>query len=61
MLVIKVNMLIEHKVFQEVKNNILEQFKDGTGVVMLPFYCEPIVVPDDVEIKFEDGDGREIK
>lgn len=61
MLVIKVNMIIEHKVFQEVKSNILEQFKAGTGVVMLPFYCEPIVVPDDVEIKFEDGDGREIK
>ena len=61
MLVIKVNMIIEDKIFQEVKNSILEQFKDGTGVVMLPFYCEPIVVPDDVEIKFEDGDGREIK
>ena len=61
MLVIKVNMIIEHKIFQEVKNSILEQFKDSTGVVMLPFYCEPIVVPDDVEIKFEDGDGREIK
>lgn len=61
MLVIRVNMFIGPKEIQEVKNKILEQFKDGTGVVMLPFYCEPIVTPDDVEIKFEDGDGREIK
>lgn len=61
MLVIKVNMFIGPKEMQEVKNKILEQFKDSTGVVMLPFYCEPVLVPDDVEIRFEDRDGREIK
>ena len=50
-LVVRVNMFLKNKEQEAVRQYILEQRK--TGVIVLPPYCEPIVVPKDVEIKFE--------
>lgn len=50
-LVIKVNIVLKNKEQEAVHQHILEQRK--TGVIVLPPYCEAIIVPKDVEIKFE--------
>lgn len=50
-LVVKVNMFLKNKEQEAVRQCILEQRK--TGIIVLPPYCEAIVVPKDVEIKFE--------
>ncbi len=50
-LVIKVNMFLKNKEQEAVRQYILEQRK--TGVIVLPPCCEAIMVPKDVEIKFE--------
>ena len=50
-LVIKVNMFLKNKEQEAVRQHILEQRK--TGVIVLPPYCEAVMVPKDVEIKFE--------
>lgn len=50
-LVVRVNMFLKNKEQESVHQYILEQRK--TGVIVLPPYCEAIVVPKDVEIKFE--------
>lgn len=50
-LVIKVNMFLKNKEQEAVRQHILEQRK--TGVIVLPPYCEAIMVPKDVEIKFK--------
>ncbi|MFA5655136.1 MAG: hypothetical protein WDA37_00165 [Dysgonamonadaceae bacterium] len=50
-LVVRVNMFLKNKEQEAVRQYILEQRK--TGVIVLPLYCEAIMVPKDVEIKFE--------
>lgn len=50
-LVVRVNMFLKNKEQEAVRQYILEQRK--TGVIVLPPYCEAIMVPKDVEIKFE--------
>ena len=50
-LVIRVNMVLKNKEQEAVRQCILGQRK--TGVIVLPPYCEAIMVPKDVEIKFE--------
>ena len=50
-LVIRVNMFLKNKEQEAVRQHVLEQRK--TGVIVLPPYCEAIMVPKDVEIKFE--------
>lgn len=59
MLIIKCLSLISTERLNEIKHRIEEQAKEG--IIVLPHYLDAIQVPDDVEIKFEDGDGREIK
>ena len=50
-LIVRVNMFLKNKEQEAVRKYILEQRK--TGVIVLPPYCEVIVVPKDVEIKFK--------
>ena len=50
-LVIRVNLFLKNKEQEAVRQHILEQRK--TGVIVLSPYCEAIMVPKDVEIKFE--------
>lgn len=50
-LIVRVNMFLKNKEQEAVRQHILEQRK--TGVIVLPPYCEAIMVPKDVEIKFE--------
>ena len=50
-LIIRVNMFLKNKEKEAVRQYIMEQRK--TGVIVLPPYCEAIMVPKDVEIKFE--------
>jgi len=50
-LVVRVNMFLNNKELEAVRQYVLAQ--RATGVVVLPPYCDAIVVPKDVEIKFE--------
>lgn len=58
-LVVKCNMFASHKQLQDIFDYLVTQ-KD-TGVVVLPHYLEAQIVPDDIEIKFIDENGKEIK
>ncbi len=51
-LVVKVNMFLRNKEMEALYKYILEQ--RDTGLIIMPIYCEPILVPKDVEIKFEE-------
>lgn len=50
-LVIKVNMYCRPKDIDNIRKYIFAQKE--SGVVILPPYCEAIVVPEDVEIRVE--------
>ena len=51
MLVIRCNMQADHLKLKCLRNIFTKQAKEG--VVVLPCFCEAIVVPDDVEIRVE--------
>lgn len=57
-LVVKVNMFMRSKELQEINRYIRDSMK--TGVVVLPPYCDAQVIPDGVEIKIEDLNGRRV-
>lgn len=50
-LVVRINMFLKNKEQEAIRQYILEQRKNG--IIVLPPYCEAIMVPKDVEIKFE--------
>lgn len=53
-LVIRVNSVISSERLYNIKKSIMTQVKEG--VVVLPFGCEVIVVPKDIEIKVESAE-----
>lgn len=57
-LVVKCNMFASNKQLQNIFDYLITQ-KD-TGVVVLPPYLEAQIVPDDIELKFVDENGKEI-
>ncbi len=56
-LVVKVNMFCKPKEMDTIQDCILAQKE--TGVVILPPYCEAVVVPEDVEIRVEESFKKE--
>lgn len=57
-LVVKINALFPSETLSEIHKNILKQKE--SGVIVLPSYCEALVVPEDIEIKLEaDLNGKE--
>lgn len=58
-LVIKVNMFCKPKELNDIRRYILNQKENG--VVVLPAYCEALVVPDDVKMQVEDFLGEAAK
>lgn len=48
-LIIRSNLFIKPDKMKDLREGILEQMKDG--VVLLPPYCEAVVVPDDLDIQ----------
>lgn len=52
-LVVKVNMFCKGEEMDDIRNYIIAQKK--MGVVLLPPYCEAVVVPEDVEIRVEES------
>lgn len=50
-LVIKTNIFLKVDKYQELYEQIVEQRK--TGVILLPPYCTPVIIPKDTEIKVE--------
>lgn len=58
-LVIKVNMFCKPKELNDIRRYVLNQKENG--VVVLPAYCEALVVPDDVKIQVEDFLGEVAK
>ena len=51
-LVIKCDVKMQPEPLEAFRKSIIEQRK--SGVVVLPSYCEVIVVPEDVHIKMEE-------
>jgi len=55
MLVIKINQLnLSPEAMHNLRQQIIRQKEEK--VVVLPYYCEPIIVPEDVDIRVEEGD-----
>lgn len=51
LLVIKVNTILKTKEFSELAERLIQMRKEG--VLVLPFYCDAIMIPDDVNIQVE--------
>ena len=57
-LIVKINALFPTETLSEIRKHILRQKE--SGVIVLPSYCEALVVPEDIEIKLEaDLNGEE--
>ena len=50
-LVVKINALFSSDKIFAIRKHILKQKE--SGVIVLPSYCEALVVPEDIEIKLE--------
>lgn len=57
-LVVKCNMFASNKQLQDIFDYLKAQKE--AGVVLLPPYLEAQIVPDDIEIKLVDENGKEI-
>lgn len=53
-LVIRCNLMLYPGDLEKERQKVMEQLKDG--VIVLPGYMEPVIVPKDVEIRLEGGD-----
>lgn len=51
-LVIKSKVLLKVDVYKKLYDSLMAQKKNG--LVIIPNYCEAIVVPDDIEIRVEE-------
>ena len=51
-LVIKCGVFMSDYDLQKMHDDIVKERK--TGVVVLPVYCEPVIVPEDVKIEVRD-------
>lgn len=56
-LVIRTKAFLNNKELQHIHDYVKAQME--TGVVVLPVYCESILVPEGIEIRFEDNDKEE--
>lgn len=56
-LVVKVNAMLKQNQLNDLKLRIEKMKK--TGVVLLPKYCDALIVPEDCEIKIKDYTGHE--
>lgn len=52
-LVVSVKMFANQKQMDNITNYIRESMK--TGLVVLPAYCEAVVVPEDIEVRVENA------
>lgn len=57
-LVVKCNMFVSNKQLQDIFDYLKAQKE--AGVVLLPPYMEAQIVPDDIEVKLVDENGKEI-
>lgn len=55
-LVVKCNAFLPHEKMQAILDNLKAQKE--TGVILLPPYLEVQIVPEDIEIKFADVNGK---
>lgn len=58
-LVIRVNAFCRQKELNDIYRWVASQKE--TGTVVLPHYCEALVVPEDIEIRVEDLSGEFVK
>lgn len=58
-LVIRVNAVLKPDDMNNLKNYIETQKKDG-GIILLPDYCEAIVVPEDTDIRYLSYENEEV-
>ena len=55
-LIVKCNMFLPHEKMQAVLDDLIAQKE--TGVILLPPYFEAQIVPEDIEIKLADRNGK---
>lgn len=53
-LVVKCNIALSAQSMETLKNGILKQKENG--VICLPYYCDVLVLPEDTDIKMEEGE-----
>lgn len=58
-LVVRVNTFCKAKEMENIRKYIKAQKE--TGTVVLPPYCEALIVPEGCEIRIEDVNGNEMK
>lgn len=58
-LVIKVNIYCKTKRLNDIRRCIIDQTK--SGVVVLPAYCEAMVVPEGIDVQIKDSSGEFVK
>lgn len=55
-LVVKCNAFLLSERLQAILDNLMAQKE--TGVILLPSYLDAQIVPDDIEIRFANGNGE---
>lgn len=55
-LVVKCNAFLPHEKMQAILDNLMAQKE--TGVILLPPYLEAQIIPEDIEIKLDNGNGE---
>ena len=55
-LVVKVNGRFADRDMKEIRKIIMKQKSEG--VVVLPYYCEAVIVPEDVKVEVESEGSR---
>lgn len=59
LLVIKPNIHLSPRDLRRIRESVQQQKE--TGLVILPFFCEAIVVPKDIEVRVEERySGRDV-
>lgn len=58
-LVVKCNVFMRDKQMDDLYDHIKSQMEDG--LVVLPPYCEAVLVPEDIAIKMTDATGIVVK
>lgn len=51
LLILKVNLFATNRDMEEIRNFVASQIE--TGLLILPPYLDPMVVPDDLEVRIE--------
>lgn len=56
LLLIKCNVSLSYENFEELYNHLMDQKE--RGLIIIPSYCEALIVPDEIKIKVDNEKGK---